>query len=159
MQSREVDGFCSGWEAVRSTARAMLNAKGDDKLIPVIIDKHWDDPEVKDLPLFSDVFKERAGGAALAIYKAYLAPMQFMRPLAVPAETPKDRLAILRKGFTETMSDPGFLADAKKSKLELTFVPGDKVQAYVEEIFAMSPESKKSLEFLVRKKLVRQKKK
>ena len=48
LQSREVDGFCSQWESMRVTARSMLDAKGDQKLIPFVINEKWEDPEVKD---------------------------------------------------------------------------------------------------------------
>src|SRR5919106_4482423 len=37
MQSKELDGGCWGWESARATAKAMLQAKGDERLIPVII--------------------------------------------------------------------------------------------------------------------------
>ena len=152
MQSGEVDGFCSGWEPIRGTARAMLDAKGDAKLVPVIIHRRWDEPEVKDLPTFSEVFKQKGGAQALAIYQAYLGPTQFMRPLAVPPGTPAGRLATLRKAFASTVKDKQFLADAKRSKLVISPVTGERVEQHVEEIFSMSPEAKKSLGFLVRKK-------
>ncbi|HZD42148.1 MAG TPA: hypothetical protein VE131_15600, partial [Terriglobales bacterium] len=37
MRSHEVDGACWTWDSMRSTARSMLDAKGDDELIPFII--------------------------------------------------------------------------------------------------------------------------
>lgn len=152
MQSREVDGFCSGWEPIRSTGRAMLDAQGDDKLIPVIIHRRWNEPEVKDLPTFPSVFKEKGGAKALAIYEAYLGPTQFMRPLAVPPGTPGERLAILRAAFAAVMEDEALLADAQRSKLVINAVTGEQVARHVEALFAMSPEAKQSLGFLVRKK-------
>ena len=57
MRKREADGICSGWESMRVTARAMLDAQGDDKLIPFIIHGKIEDPEVKDLPQFTQVIK------------------------------------------------------------------------------------------------------
>lgn len=44
MRSREVDGGCWSWESMRITARAMLDAKGEDELIPFIIHRRWDEP-------------------------------------------------------------------------------------------------------------------
>ncbi len=152
MQSREVDGFCSGWEPIRGTARAMLDAKGDDKLVPVVIHRRWDEPEVKALPTFSEIFMQKGGAQAMAIYQAYLGPTQFMRPLAVPPGTPGERLATLRKAFASTVKDKQFLADAARSKLAINPVTGEQVDEHVEKIFSMSPEAKKGLGFLVRKK-------
>jgi tripartite-type tricarboxylate transporter receptor subunit TctC len=47
MQSREVDGGCWSWESMRTTSRALLDAKGDDELIPFIIHKNWQGPRSK----------------------------------------------------------------------------------------------------------------
>ena len=52
---------------MRVTARSMLDAKGDNKLIPFVMSEKWEDPEVKDLPLFKDVIKEPK---RFAIFKA-----------------------------------------------------------------------------------------
>src|SRR5688572_16311597 len=36
MRSKELDGGCWGWESARVTARAMLDASGDQQLIPIL---------------------------------------------------------------------------------------------------------------------------
>jgi tripartite-type tricarboxylate transporter receptor subunit TctC len=41
------------------------------------------------------------------------------RPLAGPPGVPPERLAILRKGFEDTMRDPEFLAEAEKANLDI----------------------------------------
>ena len=149
LQSRELDGFCSNWESMRVTARSMLDAKGDQKLIPFVISEKWQDPEVKDLPLIKDVIKDPK---KFAIYKAWANQMEFQRPLALPPKTPADRLAILRKAFGATLKDPALLAEAKKSKLVITYVSGEKTAELVKEILAEPADVKESLAFLVRTK-------
>ena len=37
-----------------------------------------------------------------------------------------------------------------KSKLPVQFIPGEKVEEYVEKIYSISPEVKKRLQFLVK---------
>ena len=59
MQRREVDGDCTNWESVIATRRDLLDAKGDDRLIPFLIHTRLDDPEVRNLPLFTDVSEGR----------------------------------------------------------------------------------------------------
>lgn len=149
LQSRELDGFCSNWESMRVTARSMLDAEGDKKLIPFIINERWQDPEVKDLPLFKDVIKDPK---KFAIYKAWADQMDFQRPFSVPPKTPHDRLAILRKALSDSLKDPKLLAEAKKSKLVITYVSGERTAKLVQEILAMPEEAKQSLSFLVRTK-------
>jgi tripartite-type tricarboxylate transporter receptor subunit TctC len=148
LQSHELDGFCSNWESMRVTARSMLDATGDNKLIPFIINEKWEDKEVKDLPLFKDVIKDPK---KFAIYKAWADQMDFQRPLALPPNTPKDRLEILRNALADVLQDQGLLAEAKKSKLTITYVSGEKTDKLVDEILNMPADAKKSLSFLVRK--------
>jgi tripartite-type tricarboxylate transporter receptor subunit TctC len=149
LQSRELDGFCSNWESMRVTARPMLDAKGDQKLIPFVISERWEDPEVKDLPLFKDVIKDPK---KFAIYKAWANQMDFQRPLSVPPKTPPDRLEALRKGLAATLKDPALLAEAQKSKLVITYVSGERTTELVNDILSMPEDIKKSLSFLVRTK-------
>ncbi len=70
MQKKEVDGVCFGWESMRVTGRAMLEASGDDKFIPLLIHNRWPDKEVKDLPLTPEIIKAKKGKDALATYLA-----------------------------------------------------------------------------------------
>ena len=149
LQKHELEAFCSQWESMRVTARSMLDAPGDDKLIPFIMNSRWEDPEVKNLPLFKDAIKDPK---RYAVYRAWASQMDFQRPLSVPPGTPMDRIAILRKGLAETLKDPELLAEAKKSKLVMTPVSGERTAELVSEILSMPKEVKDSLSFLVRKK-------
>ena len=149
LQSREIEGFCSQWESMRVTARSMLDAEGEDKLIPFLMNSKWEGPEVKNLPLIKDVIKDPQ---KLAIYKGWSGQMDFQRPLSVPAGTPMDRIQILRKAFAEVLKDPQLLAEAEKSKLVMTYVSGEQTEQLVKEMLSMPAEVKESLSFLIRKK-------
>ncbi len=149
MQRREVDGSCWGWESMRVVARAVLDAKGDEKLIPFLIHGTLDDPEVKDLPRLTEVVK---GKENLAILNAWLQPLNFQRPFSLPPGTPKERLSILRKAYKATLEDPKFLAEAKRSKLIINYVSGEEIEKSVDQILWISPNTKKSLQFLVEKR-------
>lgn len=146
MQKREVDGACWGWESMRVTARSMLDAKGKDKFIPVLTHGHPQDPEVKALPQLTGVVK----GKNLAVVKAWLQQYNFQRPFSVPPGTPKKRIKILRKALKSTLKDPVLLAEAKKSKLIITYVSAEKIEKYVDQILSISPKTKESLAFLVK---------
>lgn len=151
MQRREVDGSCWGWESIKVTGRSLLDAKGDDKFIPFIIHNRWPDPEVKDLPLTPEVIKAKSGAEGLAAYNAWVGPYEFMRPVVAPPGVPKERAEILRKAYKATFRDPQFLAEAKKSKLALHHVPAKEIYQHVDRLLSISPKTKESLQFLVRK--------
>jgi tripartite-type tricarboxylate transporter receptor subunit TctC len=147
LQRREVEGACLGWESMSVSNRAMLDAKGDDQLIPFITHKKLEDPQVKDLPLFTEVIK---GETNLATYKSWAASYEFQRPFSLPPNTPKERLETLRKAFAATLRDPEFLAEAKKTKLYIKPVSGKEIEGYVKEIYSTSKDVKQNLSFLVK---------
>jgi tripartite-type tricarboxylate transporter receptor subunit TctC len=146
MQRREVEGACLGWESMRVSNRAMLDAKGGDGLIPFITHRKGEDPEVKDLPLFTEVIK---GKDNIATYKSWAASYEFQRPFSLPPNSPPERLQTLRKAFAATLRDPEFLAEAKKTKLYIKPVSGEEIEEYVQEIYSMSDKVKENLSFLV----------
>jgi tripartite-type tricarboxylate transporter receptor subunit TctC len=148
MRRKEVDGGCWGWESARTTGRALLDAKGDEKLIPFLIHRRENDPEVKDLPLIPEVIK---GEDNLSAYRTWAGTYEFQRPFTVPPGTPKERLQVLRKGFADTMKDPEFIAEAEKAKLETTYVSGEEVEKYVDQVLSITPKAKELLDFLATK--------
>ena len=151
MRSKELDGGCWGWESARVTARAMLDAKGDDKLIPIIIHSKWEDPELRNVPITREYIKAKSGKDGIELYNAWVNQYEFQRPLVLPPGVPQDRVETLRKAFKATMEDPEFLAEAKKSKLTLNYVSADEINGLVKEILDISPKAKDGLQFLVRK--------
>jgi tripartite-type tricarboxylate transporter receptor subunit TctC len=148
MRSHEVDGACWTWDSMRSTARSMLDAKGDDRMIPFIINGKWEDPEVRNIPQFNEVIKDKND---LNAFNTWNSANEFARPFSLPPGSPPEALSVLRKAFKATIEDKDYIADANKSKLPVDYISGEKVDQYVEQIYSISPEVKKRLEFLVKK--------
>jgi len=146
MQKQEVDGACWSWESMGITARALLDATGDERLIPFILHGTLDDPEVKDLPQFTQVIK---GKDNLAMFNAWVKQYEFQRPLTLPPGTPRKRLITLRKAFEATLKDSQFLAEAKKSKLIINYVSGEEIEKHVADILATPASAKEYLARLV----------
>jgi tripartite-type tricarboxylate transporter receptor subunit TctC len=149
LQRREVDGDCTNWESVVATRRDLIDAKGDDKLTPFLIHTRISDPELKGVPLFTEVLKD---GFHVATYRAYMSQMEYQRPLTVAPGTPQDRLETLRRAFKATLADPEFRAEASKLKLDITYVPGEEAAQLVKEVLSISPKVKETLQFLLQTK-------
>ncbi len=147
LQRRELEGICFTWESMRVTARSMLDAEGDDKLIPFIIHRRWNDPEVRDLPIVTEVIK---GKDNLDTYKAWVSVYEFFRPFSTSPGVPNDRLEILRKAFKATLEDPVFMAEMKKSRLPVAYVSPEEINNHVNRIFSMPSKVKENLHFLVK---------
>jgi tripartite-type tricarboxylate transporter receptor subunit TctC len=149
LQRREVDGQCTNWESVVATQKELLDAGGDDKMIPFLIHTRLGDPELKNLPLFTEVLKDEVN---VATYRAYMSQMEYQRPLTVSPGTPKDRLEILRRAFKATLSDPEFRAQVDQAKLDITYVSGEEIDRIVAEVLSVSPKVKENLQFLTQAK-------
>jgi hypothetical protein len=132
---------------MRVTARSMLDAEGDNKLIPFIIHRRWNDPEVRNLPIITEVIK---GKDNLDTYKAWVSVYEFFRPFSTSPGVPNDRMQILRKAFKATLEDPVFMAEMKKSRLPVAYVSPEEISNHINRIFSMPPKVKENLYFLVK---------
>lgn len=66
-------------------------------------------------------------------------PATIVRSYSLSPGTPKKRVKILRDAFMATMRDPEFLAEAKKSDLDLNPLPGHEVEGIVQGFFKLQP--------------------
>lgn len=146
LQRHEVDGHCSSWESEVAARKNQSQAQGNDMFFPFLIHSRENDPELKNVPLFTEVLKDKSN---IETYKAYISQMEYQRPFTVPPGTPKERLDILRRGFNETLADPEFLALASKLKLEITYVSGKEIDAIVSQVLSISSTVKENLQSLV----------
>jgi len=52
---------------------------------------------------------------------------------------PAARRAALRKALLDTMKDPGFIADATKTQIDISPMTGEQVEAFIERLSSASP--------------------
>jgi hypothetical protein len=60
----------------------------------------------------------------------------FQRSYIAPPGVAPDALKILRTAFDDTMADPQYLADADKLRIDISPLPGTKVQEIVQKLHA-----------------------
>jgi tripartite-type tricarboxylate transporter receptor subunit TctC len=130
----ELDGVLGySWGVARMGSRDQL-AEGKLKLVmQLALKKHQ---ELPDVPLVTDF----ATGDDKRVLEVIFARQSMGRPLVAPPGLDPAVVAALRRGFAETMRDPGFIADCEKINLEINFVSGEDVQALMQQISAL-PES------------------
>ena len=75
--------------------------------------------------------------ARVLIESGIHAPSAILRAYALPPGTPKNRVEVLRSAFNATMKDAEFLAEMKKSKLEINALTGAEVDGIVKKLFQM----------------------
>jgi tripartite-type tricarboxylate transporter receptor subunit TctC len=131
-ESGELDGGCWAWESMKTMWPRALDT-GDVKVVLMVMPKKH--PELPNVPLANDYAKTDDARRILKYAVHDIATIT--RIYFVPPETPKDRIQVLRKAFADTLKDPEFLADAKKSKLDIEPVAGEELQKLVQNLYKL----------------------
>jgi tripartite-type tricarboxylate transporter receptor subunit TctC len=131
MERGETQGRCSiPWSTVKATRRFWIDENKVSLLMQYSLSKH---PDLPNVPLVMDLAKN---DEQRNILKLIFGRQVMGRPFAAPPGVPKDRADALRKAFADTMTDPAFLAEAERAKLEITPVSGETIARLVQEVYA-----------------------
>jgi tripartite-type tricarboxylate transporter receptor subunit TctC len=114
MERGELDGYPGIFYSALAATRPEWLAKKQAKVI-VQFGSH----PLKELPgvPFATALAKNADDKLLM--EAAAARQALGRPLVLPPGVPADRVAAMRKALTDTFADPAFIADAKKSRMEV----------------------------------------
>lgn len=129
MESGEVQGMGSnGWLSLKTLNSAWIAEK---KVIPVVQFVLERNPDLKDVPTIFEIASSEAERQALRLLVARL---EYGRPFFLPPEVPADRVAALRRAFDATMKDAAFLAEADRSKIDISPMTGEEVEKLVGQV-------------------------
>ena len=134
-ESGEVAGLCGfAWASVKSTWRKGLDA-GD----AVVVLQNTPEPhaELPNMPLAIKSAKTEEARKLIQLGVHDVSAMTYIYSL--PPKTPKNRVQLLRKAFTDTMKDPEFLAETKKANLDLDPQSGEQLEKIVKGFFNADP--------------------
>jgi tripartite-type tricarboxylate transporter receptor subunit TctC len=133
-ESGELGGACFQWESIKTTWRNGLDS-GEFRIVIQINPKRH--PELANVP--NAIEEAKTDEARQLIRYGLHDPAAMTRPYALPPGTPKERVQTLRKAFLETFKDPNFIAEAKKSNLEVEPLSGEELQQLVTGVFKLDP--------------------
>jgi tripartite-type tricarboxylate transporter receptor subunit TctC len=135
MERREVDGRGSTlwtyWKTMRS------NWLSEGKLYHLV---QWGQrrlPELPDVPLLTELARN---DAERQIFQLMSSTVIVGRPILTNQDVPAERVAALRASFVAAMKDQNFLAEAKKSNLEINPIYGDDLQKLVVGVVSTPPD-------------------
>ena len=132
--SGEVSGLSNSWESTKSTWRKELET-GELKLVlQATLKPH---PEFPKLPMALNYAKTEEAKRLISTVARVHGPT--VRPYVLPPSTPKDRVQTIRIAFMDTMTDPEFLAEAKKVNLDINADDGAALEQNVKEILKLDP--------------------
>ena len=94
------------------------------------------------LPVDEKLASNPVGKAIMGIRAV---PLSIGRAFAAPPGTSADRVKILREAFSKTIRDKDFLADAKKAKIGINYIPPDEVAKAFVALMDQTPETLKEM--------------
>ena len=119
---KEVDALTGwSWDSVKSTGMSMID-DGDAKIIAYIGEERHAELEERKVPYLNPRITKAAD---IAFMKVLMLPAAMLRPWALPPGTPKDKVQIMQTAFNNTLKDPGFLKDAKRTRLDINPKSGE----------------------------------
>jgi tripartite-type tricarboxylate transporter receptor subunit TctC len=127
MERGEVGGRGSNsWASWKSTRPQWLAEKKVIVLVQVGVKRS---PELPDIPTLQDLAKNEADRQVLTFISADTA---ISRPLVTGPGVPPERVEALRRAFDSVVKDPEFLAEAEKSKTDISPMTGEEAQKIAE---------------------------
>jgi len=138
MIAGELEARCGwSWSSIKSKNKDLLESGDLVLLMQMSTVKH---PELPDVPLVMDLVRSYNSKKQTQMLNLMFARQGLGRPYVAPPGVPADRAAALQAAFTATMSDPEFLADAKKGGFDLAPITGNEVAGLVNTAYG-APES------------------
>lgn len=135
MERGELNGYPSVfYGSLKATRPDWIKNKQVKLLLQMGTEKN---PELPDVPSMLDAITNPQDKA---VAEAAFGPLGSGRPYLLPPGVPADRVAAMRQAFWDTFKDPDFLADAQKSRLDVTAPrTGEQLQQYIERIYKNTP--------------------
>ncbi len=135
LERGEVQGRCGwSWSSLVSRNKQLYDTKQIFVPVQLALRKHEDLPDV---PLIVD---ETRDPKELRALRLIFARQSMARPYVAPPGLPEERKQALRRAFDETMKDPAFLEEAKKTELEVHPVSGAEIDTLLTELYESPPE-------------------
>ena len=136
----ELHGGCWAWETLKTAWAKALPAGDMNVVLQVTAKKLTDLPNA---PLALDL--ATSDEANLLLRPGAIVPAAIVRVYVTTPRIARDRLQILRSAFSKTLTDPEFVAEAKKANLDINPLSGEEVKKLVDELFKLNPTTKANL--------------
>jgi tripartite-type tricarboxylate transporter receptor subunit TctC len=144
----EIGGFFNPWSTIKPTAAEKFQA-GEWLVIAQLGDRPLRDLPSGGAPAIAELTGDQ-NHRALLRYGAST-PNQFGKVYMLPSGVPTAIAGALEAAFTKTLTDKNFLADAEKSRLEISPLFGAAIHALVKEFLNMPPAIKEQLSRIIKK--------
>jgi tripartite-type tricarboxylate transporter receptor subunit TctC len=130
IERKEVDS----WSALATT----IKLAADRGAVRPLVRTRVALPGYENLPVDENLATSPLGKSLMAIKSI---PLAIGRAFAVHPNTPKDRLAILRDAFAKAINDPELIAEAKRARIDFSYISHDQVAKDFNALFNQTAET------------------
>ena len=138
--SGELHGGCWAWETLK-VAWARAIPAGEVNVVLQVTAKKL--PDLPAVPSALELAKTEE--TRLLLKAGAIDPAAIVRLYVTTPRTPKERLQMLRNAFAKTLVDSEFVAEAKKSNLDINPLTGEEVKKLVDDLFNLPGATKSKL--------------
>ncbi len=111
------------------------------------------DPRIPDTPTIYEIFdKLNTPEESRQVADVILRGGDFGRPWVMPPDTPAEVVKTMRAAYAKAMADKALLEEAKQTKLDVEYVPGEELQKLAEKMMSQPPGVVKRVKKLLGKK-------
>lgn len=103
-------------------------------LVQIALKRH---PELPDVPLMHELARNETDRQVLLFLSS---DIPLSRPYVTTPDVPAERLTALRRAFDATMKDEAFLAEARRSQIDISPTTGEDAYRIVQQIMAAAPQ-------------------
>lgn len=123
VERKEVDGRAGSYSSLasfveRGVVRPLIRARAVE-------------PGIEKLPVDENLATSPRAKAIMALRSA---PEVVGRPFVMTPGTPEPMLKLMREAFAKAIKDPELIAEAKKAKMDLEYMPGDEALKLIREV-------------------------
>jgi len=134
MERREIDGRAgASWSALKAVRAHRLRDNEINVFLQIGLRK---EPDLSDVPLLVELARDETERKVLQFYSSLTA---VARAVAVGPGVPPERVAVLRRAFMATLTDPALLAQAAKQSIDIRPVAGEQLQRVVTDMVETDP--------------------
>jgi tripartite-type tricarboxylate transporter receptor subunit TctC len=132
MQRGEVQAGCMSYGQFRSHEH--LFKEGKFKII-----LRAEESEMAEAPGVPSIFDYAKIEEQRQLMRFIFSSTEFGRPYVFPPDVPKDRVQFMREAIARAVKDPELLAEAAKSKLDMTYRPPENLEKLVNQLYETPP--------------------
>lgn len=132
MERGEAEGMCTALGQFRNHDGMIRDGK-----IRVFV--RLEDAIIPEMPTLPSIYDNARTQEQRQFLRFVLSSTEFGRPYVLPPGVPADRVAIMRKAFADALRDPELLADAARTKVDMTFRPADELERLLQSLYETPP--------------------